>query len=108
MTRYRHEELDEEVRFISGSYSFIEEARLPYHGRDVLYVVGVAHVDNSCCGVTGCLFIRVPGYVIAWKDTTDDTHRPVSTITPIKDTREQTDIKRILGKNYPHSVIEFE
>ena len=108
MVRYRHEELEEEVRFISGSYSFIEENRLSYNGRDVLYVVGAAHVDNSCCGVTGCLFIRVPGYVITWKDGTDAAQKPVSTIAPIKDPQAHTDITRILGNSYPHAVIEFD
>jgi hypothetical protein len=108
MIEYTHEELDKEVQFIAGNYRFIEENRLTYKGRDIVYAVGVAVVDNSCCGVSGCRFIRVPGYVISWKNTTDGSNLPVSTIEPIKDEEERKGIKNLLDKEYPHSQISFD
>ncbi|MBN2516286.1 MAG: hypothetical protein JXC33_09690 [Deltaproteobacteria bacterium] len=108
MTEYTHEELDKEVQFIAGNYRFIEEDRLPYKGRDIVYVVGVAVVDNSCCGTGGCRFIRVPGYVVSWKATTDGSNLPVSTIEPIKDEEERKDIKNLLDREYQHTQIFFD
>lgn len=108
MIEYTHEELDKEIQFIAGNYRFIEEGRLTYKGRDILFAVGIALVDNSCCGVGGCRFIRVPGYVVSWKNTTDGSDLPVSTIEPIKNEEERKDIKNLLDKKYPHSQISFD
>jgi hypothetical protein len=108
MTDYTHEELDKEVQFISGYYSFVEEGLLAFKGKEVLYVVGIAVVDNSCCGIGGGRFIRIPGYVISWKSAVNKENRPMSTIDPITDTTEQREIKKLLQVTYPHSTIEFD
>jgi hypothetical protein len=108
MIKYIHEELDKEIQFIAGNYRIIEENLLPYKGRDILYVIGIAVVDNSCCGTGGCRFIRVPGYIISWKGTTDGSNLPVSTVEPIKEEEEQKDIKSLLDKEYPYSQISFD
>ena len=108
MKRYAHEELEKEVRSISGGYTLIEEERLRYREREVLYVVGVAEVDNSCCGTGGCRFINVPGYVVSWKGKKDDSGLPVSEIDPITEEEEQKEIKNLLDEKYPHSQINFD
>ena len=72
MGQYTHEDLSKEIRSISGHYRYIEEMILPFRGRDVLYIMGVGVVDNSCCGAGGCLFVRVPGYIVSWKNRTDE------------------------------------
>jgi hypothetical protein len=49
---YTHE-LNREVRSISGGYELEREEKFDMHGKEVLYVVGNAVVDSSCCGVGG-------------------------------------------------------
>jgi len=105
MKRYAHEELGKEVRSISGGYTLIEEERLRYREREVLYV---AEVDNSCCGTGGCRFINIPGYVVSWKGEKADSGLTVSEIEPITEEEEQKEIKNLLDKKYPHSQINFD
>ncbi len=107
MKQYVHEELGKEVRSISGGYTLIEEERLRYREREVLYVVGVAEVDNSCCGTGGCRFINVPGYVVSSKGEKDDSGLTVSEVEPITEEGERKEIKNLLDKKYPHSQIHF-
>jgi hypothetical protein len=54
MEEYIHEDMNEEIRSISGYYQYLEEGTLSFNGRDVLYLVGVGVVDNSCCGRALC------------------------------------------------------
>jgi len=108
MKQHIHEELEQEVRFISGNYTFIEEECLQYNGRDVFFLVGVALLDNTCCGAGGCRFIRVPGYVVVWKGKTDESGLSVSEIEPIADENEQSEVKKLLDYRYPYSQIYFD
>lgn len=107
MEEYTHEDLSEEVRSISGYYLHIEEGTLPFNGREVLYLAGVGIVDNSCCGTGGFPFVRVPGYVVSWKGTTNDAGRLVSTVEPITDEADRAEIRRLLNDRYPYSQITF-
>ncbi|OPX40578.1 MAG: hypothetical protein B1H13_06775 [Desulfobacteraceae bacterium 4484_190.3] len=108
MEQYIHQELEKEVKSISGSYTLVEEEHLIYRGREVLYVVGFAMVDSSCCGVGGCRFINIPGYVVSWKREKDVSGLPVSEIEPITEEEEQKEIKKLLEFKYPHSQIHFQ
>lgn len=107
MKTYIHRELDQEVRFISGEYRFISEERFPYRGKEALCLVGVGHVDNSCCGVTGCIFIRIPGYILSWQSGVDRGGRPTSDVEPITDEKEQEEIARLLQHIYPSAQVYF-
>ena len=62
-----HPNLGQEITAIGGHYVFNNERRLSFDGRDVLYLVGYAVVDTSCCGVGGCAYAMVPGVVKKWK-----------------------------------------
>ncbi len=108
MEQYIHQELEKEVKSISGSYTLVEEGCLSYRGREVLYVVGSAVVDSSCCGVGGCRFINIPGYVVSWKREKDVSGLPVSEIDPITEEDERKEIKNLLDKKYPYSQINFD
>lgn len=107
MEEYTHEDMNKEVRSISGYYQYLEEAMLTFRGRDVLYMVGVGVVDNSCCGAGGCLFVRVPGYIVSWKDKTNEAGRPVSTVEPVTDDADRMQIRLLLEKKYPYAQINF-
>lgn len=108
MVDYLHEPLEEEVRFIAGSYAVTDEGCLPFRGRHVVFTVGIATVDNACCGAGGCRFIRVAGYVLSWKERKNESGIPISTVAPIASEEERSDIATLLGSEYPHSQIYFD
>ena len=107
VAEYVHPPLDEEVPSISGFCTLFEEGRFEHGGRVVLFVVGAAVVDHSCCGAGGARFIRVPGYVVAWKTGSTAAGVPVSEIEPVRDEGERRGIREKLEKAYPHTQILF-
>jgi hypothetical protein len=104
---YLHQEPGTEVRFIAGHYTIVEEGRIARGGRELVYVVGIAEVGSSCCGTQGCRFVNIPGYVVAWKHRLSESSIPVSLVDPVESETEQTEIRRILERLYPHSQILF-
>ncbi len=63
-TEFTHPELDQEVHSIAGYYIPREEHTLPYDSREVLYIVGDACIEASCCGVASWSYIQVPGFLV--------------------------------------------
>ncbi len=84
-----------------------EEKTLNHSGRQVLYVVGRAEIDNSCCGVAGCRYVIVPGYVVVWKNGMDETGRPLSEVEPIVDEDSRRKITNILQEKEIVTQIDF-
>jgi hypothetical protein len=62
--KFTHPVLFEKVTAIGGHYSFIKEGTLCLKDKKVLYFVGFGSVETSCCGVGGCIYAYVPGYII--------------------------------------------
>lgn len=106
MEPYVHKELGSEIRSISGYFSFLEEGRLRFRDRELLYAVGVGVVDNSCCGAGGCLFVDVPGYVVSWKSGVDGEGKAISMVDPVAE-GDREDIRKLLQSRYPHSQVNF-
>jgi hypothetical protein len=94
MIDYEHPELEREVAAIGGRYLFVKEIRLPFEGREVLYHVGCAVVDTTCCGAGGVAFARVAGFVGAWRYRQAADGRPVSRVEPIAGQRARAQIAR--------------
>jgi hypothetical protein len=107
MEDYTHREIGEEVHFIAGYYVIIEEGRLTHDGNEFLYALGIATLDNSCCGRSGCRFLFIPGYLHSWKTKTNDLGIPVSEVEPIVDQQKQAAIRDFLSACYPYSQINF-
>ena len=105
---YVHLELNEEISSISGHYIVLKEQRVPYKDRELLYLIGAAVIDNSCCGVGGFGFARVPGFVVEWKTKTTDEGKPVSLVEPIVDSTLQSEIKRFITAHEVVSQVLFE
>ena len=108
MEEYIHEDMNEEIRSISGYYQYLEEGTLSFNGRDVLYLVGVGVVDNSCCGSGSLPFVRVPGYIVSWKQGTDPAGRPISMVEPITQEPDQRAIRQLIVGMYPGSQVNFQ
>jgi len=107
MKPYIHKEMDTEVRYISGYYNYVEELRLDMGGREVLCAVGVAILDNSCCGRGGCYFLEVPGYIVSWKKDVDKEGHAVSDVIPVESEEERKQIRMELQKLYPQAQVNF-
>ena len=108
MIQFTHPELNERVEFFGGGYVFIEEGRIIHQGKEVLYLLGMAGVEASCCGRGGSAFIKVPGYVRSWKKTRNAFGQAVSEVERIHRLDCQKEIKRILEEKHPgFRQVEF-
>ncbi len=94
--RVVHQPLDQEVAAVGGRYALVKEARLPFQGREVLYLVGYGAFDTTCCGVGGCAYALVPGFIQEWKYETNEDGLAVSLVEPIRDEATQKDVRRLI------------
>jgi hypothetical protein len=88
--------LGEEIRAAGGYYVIAAEKRLRFEGREVLVATGHAMVDSSCCGLGGCGFALVPGYVVRWKEERDPQGKLVSETEPVREEREKAALRRLI------------
>jgi hypothetical protein len=107
MAEYTHIPLNEEVRSIGGYYTLEKEVRLPFNGREVLYVVGMGMVDTSCCGVTGCRYAIIPGYLLNWKVRSNKDNLAVSEVEPIRDLETKEQLSQLIQRADLVQHIEF-
>ncbi len=99
--KFIHPPLGETVEFFGGRYFFLEEGRLTFHGKEVLYLLGVAVMESSCCGRGGWAFIKVPGYIRTWKREVTTSGQYLSEVELISFAAEQKEITSILKEKYP-------
>ncbi|MBP1716005.1 MAG: hypothetical protein H6Q42_4208 [Deltaproteobacteria bacterium] len=96
------------VEFFGGSYIVSEEGKMPCQGKEVLYFVGIAGLEASCCGRSGGAFAKVPGFIVRWKTRKNESGLAVSEVDRIKDEKRQREIIRLLKEKYPQvTQIEF-
>ena len=103
-----HPILNKAVRTISGHYILSQEKRLPYNGREVLYFIGCAVVDASCCGPGGCSYALVPGYVKQWKYRLTPEILPVTQVDPIWNKDVQKELRRLIKQKEPVQQVDFK
>jgi hypothetical protein len=104
---YIHEKMNKEIETISGYYMFYKEVRLPLNNREILYVVGSAVIDTSCCGVGGCGYALVPGYIISWESRIDNQGRYVSEVEPIRDQSTQQEVIQLIQDTEIVNQVQF-
>lgn len=103
---YTHE-LNREVRSISGGYELEREGKFEIHGKEVLYVVGNAIMDSSCCGVWGCRYALVPGYVKKFKTRQDEQGLWISEVEPVIDGATRQKITQLLEEKELVQQVQF-
>lgn len=103
-----HPKLNEEVTAIAGYYTHEREERISVNGREVLYILGYGVVDTSCCGMGGCRFALVPGYLIDYRYREDESGSPVSSVEPIGNDQEaRREIIRLIDKREAYLSVRF-
>ena len=107
MVDFIHPELDAEIKAIGGHYVLIKEEQMDYHADKVLYHVGYAVIDSSCCGTGGAAYASVVGYVRKWHHRTDDSNHPVSLVEPIRNKIAQENIRRIISERESVPQVNF-
>jgi hypothetical protein len=108
---YDHPPIGAEIQSIGGHYEIVDECLLGFGNRRVLYHRALAELDNSCCGVMGCSYAIVVGFVEQYDD------RPISDpgaarerrsiIEPISDQRQSAAIRDILLRDPDISQVVF-
>lgn len=107
LLEFSHPELNERVTAIGGSYVLLKEVRLPFDGETLLYLIGAAIFDTTCCGTGGCAYALVPGFVRHWKYETDATGRPVSQVSPVAGDRLRERVKAVIFKKESVHQVDF-
>jgi hypothetical protein len=105
---YVHQELNQEITAIGGYYVLVKEVRLPFQGREVLYLVGHAAFDSTCCGAGGCAYALVPGFVVNWKGKTSQDGAAISLVEPIHDKGVQEKVRAVIAKAELVQQIRFD
>lgn len=107
MNKYTHLELNQDINALAGYYTPLKEVRLKYDGREVLYVVGQAVIDSSCCGTANYYYAVVPGYIINWQKEKNEAGLPVSEVEPVSDKAARDSIGKTIEEAEHVSQIEF-
>ena len=105
---YIHHELNQTIPAIGGHYVLTKEARLPFEGRELLYLVGYGMLDTACCGVSGVAYAVVPGFVRHWHHHQTAQGVPVSQVLPIDEPSLKQRIYQFLQKAESIQQVQFE
>lgn len=100
--------LNEEISTIGGRYILSQEKRLSYDWREVLYYLGCAVVDSSCCGPGGVAYALVPGFIAQWKYRVTSDDRRVTRVKPLHDKVEQEKLRRLIKEREPVQQVNFK
>ena len=107
MSEYTHLKLNEDNNCLAGYYTPEKEVRLKHNNREVLYVIGQAVIESSCCGVGSWGYAIVPGYIVNWQNKRNETDLLISEIEPISDEGARNNIRQIIQTNEAISQIGF-
>ncbi len=104
---FTHPELGHEVQTFAGYYVPVEEHVLPYNEREVIYILGHACIEASCCGPARWGYIQVPGFLVRKHIRGSGSTLPVSEIETIQGEEARDTICQSLIKKYPGARIEI-
>ncbi|MDO8567929.1 MAG: hypothetical protein Q7R57_04355 [Dehalococcoidales bacterium] len=107
INKYTHLELDKEQHFLPGYYVPTKEVKLKYDGREVLYVVGQAAIESSCCAAGNFAYVIVPGFIVNWQKEKGLDGLPVSDVEPVSSKAAQRSIRKIIRDTEHIEHIEF-
>lgn len=99
--------IPQRVEYVNGAYELHSIKRLWEQQREILYCLGEAELDNSCCGLVGLSYALVIGEMVE-RDVrkTSDGHS-VSVVRAISDTESQRRIRAQLLASENISEVNF-
>jgi hypothetical protein len=108
---YTHLPLGKDVPAFAGYYMPEKEVRIPFHGREILYIIGQVVVETACQEITctpgSSSYAMVPGYILKWQYRENEDGLPVSEIESITDYKTKKEIEQILQENESATRVEF-
>jgi hypothetical protein len=105
---YAHPPLGEAVEAVGGYYVFTREAILDHPSGPMLYHVGCAVTDRSCCGLSGCGYAVVAGRILAQRAVPEGLTR-VSTVETVPEAWHEEIARAICareGVSQVHFLLE--
>jgi hypothetical protein len=72
-----------------------------------LYLIGHAAFDTACCGVGGCAYGLVPGFILSWKKKMAGDGLAVSLVEPIHDNDVQEQVRRLIERDEGVHQVSF-
>lgn len=104
---YVHRPLGETIQAIGGSYRLVREGLLSWGSSEVLYLVGHALFDSSCCGVGGCGYAVVQGVVRRLRDRTSADGLPLSEVELVVDEADRQRLTTLLVERERVQQVRF-
>ncbi len=108
---YAHLPLDEDVPVFAGYYIPEKEVRIPFHDREILYVIGQVVVEATChqgnCTVGSDYYGMVPGYILKWQYRKNEDGLPVSKMETITDSETKKEIEHLIYEREAVTRIDF-
>ena len=104
---YSTGDFEEEVQAPWGYYQPLEVDTLEFKSRPVLYTLGSACIEASCCGKGSWNYARVEGYVTGGGPGWRPSGREPVEIDTIEDPGERSEIAKLLSTKYPSIRVEF-
>jgi hypothetical protein len=103
---YSRDGMGVEVQAPWGYYRPLEEGTLDYTGRRVVYTLGSACVEASCCGHGSWEYARVEGYLGAGADWQPGGAGTLE-LDSVDTGEEKAAIAALLTEQYPGVRVEF-
>lgn len=106
MFEYEHR-MPQRVEYVNGVYELHCLKQLRVQEQEVLYCLGDAELDNSCCGLIGVSYALVIGEIVtqAMRKTPDGN--AVSLIRQIQDAQSERKIRAALLERENISDVNF-
>ena len=104
---YSPDDLGSEIVAPSGYYQPFEEGFLDYEGKQLLYTLGSACIEASCCGKGSWSYARVEGYVVGDTPPRARGDGGAIEIDTVEDVEEKTAIANLLAEKHPGVRVEF-
>jgi hypothetical protein len=102
-----HQKLSEDYGGIAGYYTPVKEVRLQFQGREILYIVGRAVIESSCCGTGNWPYALVPGYVVAWHKGHNQSGLPLTEVELVRDPETKKNILSLIRQREELDCISF-
>jgi len=92
---FKHPQLEHEVESIAGVYAYTHEKRLSVDDKEILCFIGYAIANKSCCGVGGCMFATIAGFLQEYA-VQKEGDSVISMVEPVSDTSTRQRIEAML------------